>query len=191
MWCWNVIADSVAIPSILSASSLHSSYPISASGKTLVTGHTESVTSTSQLRVCPLPLVAAMQSNHAHHWSCWKPRLLSAHGPWVPTSHGSSQASRLEFAISLLFTPMSMAWPGAHVFQCKPWIKWCINQFSPCTTKGSPSQQRNVGRYPGRASRGNLLQRHVAYVTALTDHCLLKHAVSPHGCAQPWDWRKW
>lgn len=67
MWCWNVITDSVAIPSILSASSLHSSYPISASGKTLVTGHKESVTSTSQLRVCPLPLVAAMQSNHAHH----------------------------------------------------------------------------------------------------------------------------
>ena len=113
MWCWNVIADSVAIPSILSASSLHSSYPISASGKTLVTGHTESVTSTSQLRVCPLPLVAAMQSNHAHHWSCWKPRLLSAHGPWVPTSHGSSQASRLEFAISLL----QWVWPDQeHMF---------------------------------------------------------------------------
>ena len=32
---------------------------------------------------------------------------------------------------------------------------------------------------------GTIAARHVAYVTALTDHCLLKHAVSPHGCAQP------
>ena len=99
--------------------------------------------------------------------------------------------SSISAGVCHFFTPMSMAWPGAHVFQCKPWVKWCINQFSPHTTKGSPSKQRKVGGYPGRASRGNLLQRHVAYVTALTDHCLLKHAVSPHGCAQPWDWRKW